>query len=161
MGSGLPFDPLDPQRDLVYAAELDVFPRKKENLRSLEELQAEADRVVSLPWFRRAFPKVRKQVVKDGRGSKWSRAGGDEVHLLRKSRVVEVLHHEIVHNVMPPGAEWHGALFCGLELYFVGMLYDQATKDRLRLAFKRRGAAWDRRAARWGNLNRNGKEGEV
>jgi hypothetical protein len=156
----LPLDPLDPQRELVYAAELEVFPRLRDAFMSLAELQEEADRILALPWFRKSYPKLKRLEIKDGRGSKWSRAGDGEIHLLRKSRVRDVLIHEIVHQIMPPGAEWHGALFCGILLHIIGRLYDTRTKDRLRRVFKRRGVTWDKRAARWGDLNRNGKEGE-
>jgi hypothetical protein len=161
VSNGLPFDPLDPQRDAVYAAELEVWPREKDAVMSLSELQGEADRILGLPWFARAFPKTKRQIIKDGRGSQWSRAGDDCIHLLRKSRVRDVLIHELTHRVIPPGAEWHGALFCGILLYLAGKLYDLKTKDKLRRAFKRNGCVWDRRAARWGDLNRNGREGEV
>ena len=156
----LPFDPMDPQRDPVYEAELEVFPRDKDKFLSLVELQAEADRILALPWFINAYGMM-EIAIKDGRGAKWSRAGGDEIHLLRVSRVKDVLVHEIIHNVVPPGAEWHGTAFCGTLLYFIGKLYGLPTKTKLRRTFKRRNVVWDKRLARFGNPNRAGKEGEV
>ena len=157
----LPFDPLDPQRDRVYKAEESVFPRDKDVFMSLEELQVEADRVLALPWFARMFG-LKRLPIKDGRGSKWSRSSDGAVHLIRISRVKDVLYHEIIHQVVPPGTEWHGAVFCGLLLYFIGRLYDQKTKDKLRRAFKRAEppVVWDKRLARFGDLKRNGAENE-
>lgn len=157
----LPFDPLDPQRDLVYDAELAVFPDDARLTVSLEELQRLSDELHDLPWFRRMFPRAKRQTIKDGRGSKWSRSNSDDtIHLLKKSRVPDVLYHEEVHRLIPPGAEWHGSLFCGMLLYFIGKLYGQATKDKLRRELKRRGAVWDKRVARFGDLRRNGEERE-
>ncbi len=156
----LPFDPLDPQRDKVYAAELEVFPRHKDKFLTLEQLQVRTDDILSRPWFRKAYPDIKNLSVRDGRGSKWSRVSLGKVHLLKVSRVDDVLIHEIVHQGMIDGAEWHGAVFCGMLLFFVGKLYDQKAKDKLRRAFKRNGVVWDKRMARWGDLYRPGSEGE-
>ena len=161
MSKALPFDRLDPQRDLVYAAELEVFPRDKDVVLSLAELQDEVNRVLALTWFKRVAGDVKRLRVGDGRGAKWSRTSRGIIHLLRVSRVLDVLYHEVVHQVIPAGVEWHGAVFCGMLLYFVGKLYGQPTKVKLRQAFGRAGISWDRRLARFGDLARNGEEGEA
>ena len=158
----LPFDPLDPQQARVYAAELAVFPREKDKFLSLVQLQEATNDILSRPWFRKAYGEMELE-VKDGRGSKWSRVGVRSIHLLKVSRVYDVLVHEIVHHVIPGGTEWHGSVFCGMLLYFVGKLYDQKTKDKLRRAFKRQDppVVWDKRLARFGDLSRAGKECEA
>lgn len=163
MPSGLKPDPLDPQRERVYAAELAVWPEDARQIRSIAEIQVLSDELHAAPWFRRMFPKAKRQTIKDGRGSKWARATDDNsIHLLRKSRVPDVLYHEEVHRVVPPGMEWHGPVFCGMLLYFVGKVYGQKVKDRLRREFGKQAppVLWDRRVARFGDLRRNGDEGE-
>jgi hypothetical protein len=163
MADRLPFDPLDPQRDAVYAAELAVFPEDARQQLPLADLQRLSDELHASPWFVRMFPKAKRQTIKDGRGSKWSRSNLDNtIHLLKKSRVPDVLYHEEIHRVIPPGAEWHGAVFCGMLLYFVGKIYGQTTKDKLRREFKKQKppVVWDRRVARFGDLRRNGEERE-
>jgi hypothetical protein len=159
----LPFDPMDPQQNHLYEVELAVFPRKKDKFMSLEELQEATDDILARPWFRKAHPEIEKLTVKDGRGAKWSRIGDDTIHLLCISRVYDVLVHEIVHHVIPGGTEWHGSVYCGMLLFFVGKLYGQPTKDKLRRAFKRvkPPIVWDKRLARFGDLDRAGKEGET
>lgn len=154
------FDRLDPQRDRVYAAELAVWPREKGVKLTLEDLQKELDQIQSTAWFKKAYPDVGELSVEDGRGSPWSRISYDSIQLIRVSRVLDVLIHELMHQVMPPGLEWHGAVFCGMLLFFTGKIYGMRTKDRLRRAFKRRKIVYDHRIARFGDMNRNGKENE-
>ncbi len=158
----LPFDPMDPQRLRVYHAELEVWPRDKDTKLTLQELQAWVDDILARPWFRDAYPDIEALEIKDGRGSPWARVSLGKIHLPKRSRVLDVLVHEVLHHCLPGGAEWHGAVFCGLLLFFIGRLYDQKTKAKLRRAFRREDppVVWDKRMARFGNLHREGKEGE-
>lgn len=148
-----PHDPLDPQREAVYASELAVFPRKKDVVLSLEELNLRLDEIQDAPWFERAFPYLPRAIIlKDGRGEPWARGGQGIIHLIKASRVLDVLVHEIGHNVLPSDIEWHGSAYAGMLLFLIGKVYDEKTKGRLRYQFRKRGVSWDKRLASKGTL---------
>jgi hypothetical protein len=149
MGNGLPFDPLDPQRDLVYRAERKAFG--KTEVLGLDELRAFAKEIQTAGWWQRTFPGKKVPPIKDGRGSEWARRNDGALHAPRKCRRKDLLVHEIGHEVMPPGVEWHGEAFCGVALFLYGKAFGGDAKDRVRREFRAAGARWDVRLARYGS----------
>lgn len=150
-------DPLDPQRDRLYAVEAEVFGGEKDRTEFLALL--ECRKLVaewqSRDWFQSNYPAFLSPIpVRNGKGDKWSRVGRDgrHVQLRRMSRVRDVLGHEVTHVICPSGVEDHGAVFAGMLLFFVSKIYDRDTEAKLRRAFKRNDVVWDRRVARHGRV---------
>jgi hypothetical protein len=148
MTSGLPFDPLDPQRDAVYRAERKAFG--KGEVISLDALRKFAHGIEHSAWWQRTYPKRRIPPIKDGRGSEWARRVDGAFQVPIDCRRVELLVHEIGHEVTPPGVEWHGEAFCGTVLFLYGKVFGLETRERVRKEFKRAGVRWDKRLARYG-----------
>jgi len=153
LGKDLPFDPLDPQRDRVYTAEANVWPKDPDVHLPLDELREKLDAIQSATWFKRVCPNLpRKIVLKDGRGSNWSRGGWGTIHLIKMSRTLDVLVHEIVHNIIPCDVEWHGPVFAGMLLYMTGKVWGKKYKEKLRLEFGRQNVVYDPRLSKYGKL---------
>lgn len=150
--SGQKHDPLDPQREQVYEAESDVWPAEEADMLTLEELRWQLEEIQGSAWFKKAFPRAKRIPLMDGRGDQYSRGGPDGIHLIKRSRHIDVLIHEVAHVVAPVGVEWHGSLYCGIELYIVGKYFGSKTKVELRRAFRRRGVRHDPRVARYGRV---------